>query len=61
MPAAGRAENFQFPKAATKTLPNGLRVFVVTDPRASGGGGAAGDSDGGQRERSGGDARRGRR
>ena len=27
----GRAEAFQFPSAATKTLANGLRVFVVTD------------------------------
>ena len=26
-----RAASFQFPAAATKTLPNGLRVFVVTD------------------------------
>ena len=31
MPAAGAPKTFQFPTAATKTLPNGLRVFVVTD------------------------------
>ena len=31
MPAAGPPRPFEFPKAATKTLPNGLRVFVVTD------------------------------
>lgn len=31
MPAAGAPRPFVFPKAATKTLPNGLRVFVVTD------------------------------
>ena len=31
MPAAGRPREFLFPKAATKTLANGLRVFVVTD------------------------------
>ena len=31
MPAAGAPRPFEFPKAATKTLPNGLRVFVVTD------------------------------
>jgi zinc protease len=31
MPAAGGPKTFKFPKAATKTLPNGLRVFVVTD------------------------------
>ena len=33
MPAAGAPRPFEFPKAATKTLPNGLRVFVVTDHR----------------------------
>ena len=31
MPAAGAPRPFEFPAAATKTLPNGLRVFVVTD------------------------------
>jgi zinc protease len=31
MPAPGPAKPFHFPQAATKTLPNGLRVFVVTD------------------------------
>jgi zinc protease len=31
MPEAGAAKPFLFPKAATKTLPNGLRVFVVSD------------------------------
>ena len=31
MPAAGAPKTFLFPKAATKTLPNGLRVFVVSD------------------------------
>ena len=31
MPAAGAPKTFQFPTAATKTLSNGLRVFVVTD------------------------------
>jgi zinc protease len=30
-PAAGAPRPFHFPLAATKTLPNGLRVFVVTD------------------------------
>jgi zinc protease len=33
MPAAGAPRPFEFPAAATKTLPNGLRVFVVTDQR----------------------------
>jgi zinc protease len=33
MPAPGAPRPFEFPKAATKTLPNGLRVFVVTDHR----------------------------
>lgn len=32
MPPAGAPREFLFPKAATKTLSNGLRVFVVTDP-----------------------------
>ena len=31
MPAAGAPKTFQFPTAATKTLANGLRVYVVTD------------------------------
>ena len=31
MPAASPAKTFQFPKAATKTLANGLRTFAVTD------------------------------
>jgi len=31
MPAPGAPRSFEFPKAANKTLPNGLRVFVVTD------------------------------
>ena len=31
MPAAGAPRPFHFPTAATKTLPNGLRVFVITD------------------------------
>ena len=31
MPAAAAPNPFEFPKAATKTLPNGLRVFVVSD------------------------------
>src|SRR5580704_10170102 len=33
MPEAGAAKPFLFPKAAAKTLPNGLRVFVVSDSR----------------------------
>src|SRR6202167_4615088 len=33
MPAPGAPRPFEFPKAAVKTLPNGLRVFVVTDHR----------------------------
>jgi zinc protease len=33
MPAPGAPRTFEFPKATTKTLPNGLRVFVVTDHR----------------------------
>jgi zinc protease len=31
MPGAGPTKAFHFPQAATKTLSNGLRVFVVTD------------------------------
>src|SRR5208282_4082301 len=31
MPAAGAPRPFHFPQAATKTLPNGLRVYVITD------------------------------
>lgn len=31
MPPAGPPRPFHFPQAATKTLPNGLRVFVITD------------------------------
>ena len=31
MPPAGAPKTFKFPHADTKTLPNGLRVFVVTD------------------------------
>jgi zinc protease len=31
MPPAGPPRPFQFPNAAQKTLPNGLRVFIVTD------------------------------
>ena len=31
MPGPGAPRPFHFPKAATMTLPNGLRVFVVTD------------------------------
>jgi hypothetical protein len=30
-PAAAAPRPFHFPQSATKTLPNGLRVFVVTD------------------------------
>jgi zinc protease len=33
MPAPGAPRPFEFPAAATYTLPNGLRVFVVTDHR----------------------------
>ncbi len=33
MPPAGAPRPFEFPKAAMKTLSNGLRVFVVTDHR----------------------------
>ena len=33
MPAPGAPKEFRFPSAATKTLANGLRVFVVTDHR----------------------------
>ena len=31
MPPAGSSKPFNFPQAAEKTLPNGLRVFVITD------------------------------
>ncbi len=31
IPASGTQTHFQFPQTATKTLANGLRVFVVTD------------------------------
>ena len=31
MPGAGAPKAFHFPRAATKTLSNGLRAFVVTD------------------------------
>ncbi|HWF39743.1 MAG TPA: pitrilysin family protein [Candidatus Acidoferrales bacterium] len=31
MPGAGAPKAFHFPKAAMKTLPNGLRIFVVSD------------------------------
>jgi zinc protease len=33
MPPAAAAHAFHLPKAAPKTLPNGLRIFVVTDHR----------------------------
>ena len=33
MPPAGAPRSFHFPHAATKTLANGLRVFVITDHR----------------------------
>jgi zinc protease len=33
MPAAGAPKPFEFPRSASKTLANGLRVFVVTDSR----------------------------
>jgi zinc protease len=33
MPGPGAPQRFEFPWAATKTLPNGLRVFVVSDHR----------------------------
>ena len=33
MPEISSSRPFNFPKAATRTLPNGLRVFVVTDHR----------------------------
>jgi zinc protease len=33
MPVAGAPRPFEFPNAAIKTLPNGLRVFVVSDHR----------------------------
>src|SRR5580693_820031 len=31
MPPAGKPGKFEFPTAATKTLANGIKVFVVTD------------------------------
>ena len=31
MPAAGAPKEFHFPKAASKTLANGLRVFVISE------------------------------
>ena len=33
MPAGAQAKPFKFPQAATKTLSNGLQVFVITDHR----------------------------
>ena len=33
MPGAGAPKPYHFPAAATKTLPNGLRVFVISDHR----------------------------
>ena len=33
MPEIHPPRPFHFPNAATRTLPNGLRIFVVTDPR----------------------------
>ncbi|HYL45597.1 MAG TPA: pitrilysin family protein [Candidatus Limnocylindrales bacterium] len=33
MPAGGAPRPFEFPDAVTKTLPNGMRVFVVSDSR----------------------------
>ena len=33
MPPVGAPGHFKFPKATVATLPNGLRVFVVTDHR----------------------------
>src|SRR5262250_2750700 len=33
MPPARPPKPFEFPNAAQKSLPNGLRVFVVTDPK----------------------------
>jgi zinc protease len=33
MPAAGAPKPYHFPAAAMKTLPNGLRVFIVSDHR----------------------------
>ena len=50
MPAPGAPKAFHFPQAATKTLPNGLRVFVVSDHEPAGDRGAAGDSDRGQHQ-----------
>jgi zinc protease len=36
MPSAGTPNPFEFPNAASKTLPNGLRVFAVSDHRDAG-------------------------
>jgi zinc protease len=33
MPSAGAPNPFEFPSAASKTLPNGLRVFAISDHR----------------------------
>jgi zinc protease len=33
MPGPSAPKQFEFPRAATKTLPNGLRIFVVSDHR----------------------------
>jgi zinc protease len=35
MPSAGTPNPFEFPNAASKTLPNGLRVFAVSDYRGA--------------------------
>jgi zinc protease len=35
MPSAGTPNPFEFPNAASKTLPNGLRVFAVSDRRGA--------------------------
>lgn len=32
MPAAGAAKSYHFPRVASRTLPNGLKVFVVSSP-----------------------------
>ncbi len=59
MPAAGAPKAFHFPQAATKTLPNGLRVFVVTDHERAVDRRAAGDSHRGQHQGPRRNARRG--
>ena len=51
MPGAGAPRAFHFPQAATKTLPNGLRVFVVTDHERAVHRRAHGDSHRGQHQR----------